>query len=169
MSRGTERDARREALHAYHDGELSAFARWRFERALRRSPELRQELRALEAVGDVLRESHATAPAPDLWPEIAPRLAALDAARAEREALPRWRSPVWWLKPAGALAAGVALSIWVVDWTAPGPVPGSAGVVRWLDSGGRNVMVLEGSPGTTIVWPLEASEDGARGGGHATV
>ncbi|MCA9512128.1 MAG: zf-HC2 domain-containing protein, partial [Myxococcales bacterium] len=43
-----ERDIAR--LHAYHDGELGALARWRFERALRRSPALRAELDALRAV-----------------------------------------------------------------------------------------------------------------------
>ena len=31
-------------LHAYHDGELSGFARWRFERELSRSPVLQREL-----------------------------------------------------------------------------------------------------------------------------
>ena len=41
-------------LHAYHDGELSGFARWRFERRLRRSPELQRELAALTRIGEEL-------------------------------------------------------------------------------------------------------------------
>ena len=40
----------RERLHAYHDGELNALARWRFERRLRRSKPLRRELAALARV-----------------------------------------------------------------------------------------------------------------------
>ena len=32
------------ALHAYHDGELHGFARWRFERRLAGSPQLQSEL-----------------------------------------------------------------------------------------------------------------------------
>ena len=37
-----------EELHAYHDGELRGFARWRFERRLFRSAELRRELASPE-------------------------------------------------------------------------------------------------------------------------
>ena len=49
-----ERDER--ALHAYHDGELRGFARWRFERRLARSPALQRELRGLSELGRLLRE-----------------------------------------------------------------------------------------------------------------
>ena len=46
MSEGRKgREAlRMERLHAYHDGELSAFGRWRFERELRRSPAVDYEV-----------------------------------------------------------------------------------------------------------------------------
>ena len=54
-------------LHAYRDGELSGFARWRFERLLRRSPELQRELAALSRIGDWVRDAHTESPGPDLW------------------------------------------------------------------------------------------------------
>ena len=68
-----ERDELR--LHAYHDGELSGFARWRFERALRRSPVLQRELESLRSLRTLLHahdtEQDASAPAVDLWDRIA--------------------------------------------------------------------------------------------------
>ena len=75
-----ERDER--ALHAYHDGELRGFARWRFERRLARSPELQRELREIAELGALLRERASEAPGPELWDRIALRLPAADARRA---------------------------------------------------------------------------------------
>ena len=50
------------ALHAYHDGELRGFARWRFERRLARSPELRRELEALALMRELVREGESQLP-----------------------------------------------------------------------------------------------------------
>ena len=44
-----------EQLCAYHDGELGGVARWLFERRLRRSPELQQELEELDQIGKLVR------------------------------------------------------------------------------------------------------------------
>jgi hypothetical protein len=39
------------------------------------------------------------------------------------------------------------------------------GMIRWLDTGGRSVIVLEDQGDATIVWLLEAPEAGASEGG----
>ena len=139
-------------LHAYHDGELRGLARWRFERRLGRSPELRRQLEALAWIGQLVHETEAEAPAPSLWEGIALRLPALDARRSE--AVPREpRSPLpWLLRPLGA-AAAVAVAAALVFGLFTGD-NGEVGVVRWIDSGDRNVMVLEGDEDVTIIWVL---------------
>ena len=157
-----------EALYAYHDGELSAFARRRFERQLRRSPELRAELSLLDGVGGALRDLDADGAMPDLWDGIALRLPAIDAERAEAEADPAregWLS--WLMRPAGAsLAAAVAATALAVAALWPETAV-QDGVVRWVDAGGRSVMVLDDHPGTTIIWVLEsgATTGASTGGG----
>lgn len=146
------------ALHAYHDGELSALGRWRFERRLRRSPELRRELAGLEEIGAGLREHVAGAPSPDLWDGLALRLPAADARRREAAA-PKRRGLGWLAWPVAATAVGVAFAL---GWPESEEV---GGAVRWLDSGGHDVMVLEEAPDTTIIWVFDAPSEGAGRGG----
>lgn len=158
-----------ERLHAYHDGELGGLARWRFERRLRRSPQLRRALAALARLGDLVCESEARASEPDLWDRIEQRLPALDARRAEA-AQPARAVPAWWLRPVGAVAlAAVALLAVYVGWFGS-PAP-QAGVVRWMDSEGRPVMILESDAeaGVTIIWLLEDVAEGAARGGSREV
>jgi len=172
MSEGRRRadDLRDERLHAYHDGELSGLSRWRFERELRRSPALRRELAGLRSLGELLRAHDAQATAPDVWDAIALRLPAADARRAEGEGTETeagasgWA--IWWLKPVGALAASAAVVAMVVfgGFLDEGPTPG--GVVRWIDSGDRSVMVLDDQPDTTIIWVLDGAIEGAAWGGR---
>ena len=153
-------------LHRYHDGELSGFARWRFEHRLRRSPELRRELEALDRVGEWVRDSHVEAPGPDLWEAIALRLPAADARRAagERRRAPA-RERLGWLAWPGVVAATVVFGLLLArGWLEP-EASSAQGVVRWLDSGGRDVMVLEAAPDTTIIWVFDAPKKGARRGG----
>ena len=139
-------------LNAYRDGELSRFARWRFERRLRRSPELQRELAALSRIGDWVRASEADAPGVDLWDAIALRLPAIDARRAEAAA----PSPgLGWLAWSGAFASVALAAVFAYQWLAA-PTPNRIGVVRWVDSGPRDVMVLEAAPDTTIVWVIGA-------------
>jgi anti-sigma factor RsiW len=160
-----ESDAR--ALHAYHDGELRGLARWRFERRLARSPRLQHELRGLAELGELVRRHAAGAGAPDLWDRIALRLPAADARRAEAAA-PRRR--LSWLPPVGAATAALVVAALIAQqWLAP-PEPERAGVVRWMDSRGRSVMVLEDDQkdAVTIIWLLDGGPSvGAAEGARA--
>ncbi len=153
-----------EALCAYHDGELRGLARWRFERRLRREPGLRRELAALGRVGDLVRGSEAAAQ-PDLWDRIELRLPAVDAQRAGSD-VARSVAPAPWWRPLGALAAATAAVVVAVyvGLVEPSRVPG--GAVRWMDSGGRSVLVVDDAESdVTIIWLLDdAAESAARGG-----
>jgi anti-sigma factor RsiW len=157
-----------EQLSAYHDGELRGLSRWRLERRLRREPELRLELAGLARMGELVRAGQAAAP-PDLWDRIEQRLPALDARRAEA-AQPTRAALAWWLRPVGAAAVvAVALLAVYVGWFGS-PAP-QVGVVRWMDSEGRSVMVLEADAeaGVTIIWLLEDVAEGAARGGSREV
>lgn len=153
-----------ERLHAYHDGELGGFSRWRLERQLRRDPILQRELDALGRVGVLVRATRGEASAPDLWDGIALRLPAVDARRRDE---PEAEATGWngWLRPAGAFAAAalVTLAVWFgsVDTATP-----SGGAVRWIDGGGRPVMVIDQADesGVTIIWMLEDAVEGAARG-----
>ena len=149
-------------LHAYHDGELGRLARWRFERRLARSPVLREELRALDWLGDLARETDVEAPPPDLWEQIEMRLPAAGARRAE--AGEKTRSSFWWMGPAGAVVAAGLVAIALAFGGLSGDTSGG-GVVRWMDGGPRSVLVLEEDT-ATIIWMLDepdADEASARG------
>ncbi len=159
---GGEEGSRDErALHAYHDGELRGLRRWRFERRLSRSPELRAELEALGQLAAWTRECEADRPTVDLWDHIALRLPALDAQRAEsprrtaRGFAAASARPLTALALTGALALALFLGI-IRDGSTPAP-----GVISWLDTGGRSVMVLEDQGGATIVWVLDPATEGA--------
>jgi len=150
-TRSLEPDRTTRRLHAYADGELSGFARWRFERRLRRSPGLQRELAEIARIGDWVRDAHADSTSPELWDRIALRLPAADARRAERAA--GERPGLGWLAWPGAIASAVVAAVLVSQWLTP-PTPSRIGVVRWLDSGPRDVMVLEAAPDITIVWVI---------------
>jgi hypothetical protein len=150
MSAMSERTAL--SLQAYHDGELSGLARWWLERRLRRSPALRAELAALGRVGDWVRDAHVEEAGPDLWDSIALRLPAVDARRAEAVAARR-PSLGWLAVPGVVVSAAIAAVLAFYEFA---PAPPEEGVVRWLDSGGRDVMVLEADPDTTIIWIFDA-------------
>ena len=145
-------------LQAYHDGELSLLARWHLERRLRRSPELRRELAALARAGDWVRAGHAEAVGPDVWDAVALRLPAADARR--RETAQRSRGVGWLAWPGAAAATAGLVVAFALGWFET-EAPATGGVVRWLDSGGRDVMVLEGAPDTTIVWVIDGPGGGA--------
>jgi len=157
-----------EDLYAYHDGELRGLARWRFERRLRRSPALQRELRGLASLGNLVREAEGEAAGPELWDRIAQRLPAVDARR--EGAGESAGAALGWLRPAGALAAAavVAVAVYLGTYQA---VPASDGSVRWLDSGGRPVMVLEAEADSqaTIIWMLDDAVEGAAQGGGREV
>jgi len=148
------RDRASPRLQAYYDGELRGLARWRFERRLARDPAARQELRALEETGRLVREAEAEAPSPELWESIRLRLPALDVQRAEaEEARTAPRSRLWALSPwvgVGVAAAALALAIGV-EWGDAS----AAGSVRWIDSRGTPLMVLQDDSEATIIWVIE--------------
>jgi anti-sigma-K factor RskA len=153
-----------EALCAYHDGELRGLARWRFERRLRREPGLRRELAALARVGELVRESEAAAQ-PDLWDRIELRLPSIDAQRAEAAT-----APASWWRPLGALAAAAAVLVVAVYVGLFEPSPAPGGAVRWMDSGGRSVLVLDDAESdVTIIWLLNDAAVGAARGGSGDV
>lgn len=152
-----------EALCAYHDGELRGLARWRLERRLRREPGLRRELAALARLGELVREGEGAAE-PDLWDRIELRLPAIDAQRAEPGT-----APVSWWRPLSVVAAAAVLVLAVyvgLFERAPAPV----GAVRWMDSGGRSVLVLDDAESdVTIIWLLNDAAVGAARGGSGDV
>jgi hypothetical protein len=165
MARENGRGWNEGTLQAYHDRELGFWARWRMERRLARSRELRQELEALAALGDLVRESEPAVAVPDLWEGVARGLAAIDAERAEAEWARRWmgllgrhRGPVGALAVAGAAAAALAIAV-LTGETAPG------GVVHWVDGGDRSVLVLEGEGDVTVIWVFDPVSEGALRGG----
>ena len=191
QSSESERGSKSErVLHAYHDGALSGRAQRRFARALGRDPALGRELRLLREVGELAREIDAEAETPDLWDQIALRLPAEEVRREEvrREETRRaearagresaWRALLHgasWLRlvPLGAVAAAALTALLLVRfWATPEVGLAKGGVVRWLDSGGRSIMVVEddGQTGATLIWLLDPATEGAAwGGSHEAV
>jgi anti-sigma factor RsiW len=159
-----------ELLHAYHDGEMSRLERWKFERRLRGSPELQRELASLRRLKKELRRLDSDSAQPDVWGGVAQRLPALDLDRAESAAARGSRRHwAWWLTPLGAAGAAAAV-VWAVVyggfWQDTHP---HGGVVRWIDSGGRSVLVLDDDPDSTIIWVLDSATEGAARGGPRDV
>ena len=158
-------DARRreqQELHAFQDGELPLWRRWRVSRRLVRDAAARRELASIEELRALLQEQAATLPEPDLWEGIRAQLptAARPAPLDADDSLPA-RTP-WlpaWLGAAIALAS-VALVM------ASGMLSGDAapmGSLRWLDSKGKPVMVLRDDHDATIIWVLQKPEQADAG------
>jgi len=146
-------------LHAYYDGQLGTVARWWWRRRIARSPRLNRQLVQLVEVGNWVRQADLQQ-TPDLWDQIALRLPAIDAVRADTPAeasgLLRWTG----LRPVMA-AAATAAAVVAVALVTIGDGPGQrAGAVRWLDTGGRSVIVLDDPETATIVWLLESPGEG---------
>ena len=166
-------------LNAYHDGELSGLRRWLFERRLSRSPRLRAELEELKRLARWVQGAGVQPPSADVWDDIALRLPGIDAEfeeqrqrreeqRQRRDGRREWRGMDWlaaYSRPLAAVAVTVALALALflgIMEDAASPTPG---IIRWLDTGGRSVMVLEDQGDATIVWLLDAVEDGSSEGG----
>jgi anti-sigma factor RsiW len=160
-------DREEEALQAYYDGELGRWARWRMQRRLERSPELRRELVELEALSGLVRASAPEVAIPDLWSGIERGLAVADAERRIAAEAAGERASVldWLFRPAAALvAAGAAAAALAMLLLSSETAPG--GVVHWVDSGARNVMVLDGEDDVTVIWVFDPIGDGASRGGR---
>jgi anti-sigma factor RsiW len=150
-------ESQRSLLEAYRDGELSWLGRWRVQRWLRRDPRARRELESLEAIGALLRDVDAEAPAPDLWPAIRLRLAEVEV-RAEAPArAPFWRGAAGYLTLGAVAASAAGLALLLAGEDPRGSAAGPAGAVRWIDSRGHPMLVLRDDPGATIIWVPEQS------------
>ena len=158
-------------LMAYHDGELgrlrSTWMRWR----IARSPELARELEGYAGLSRIVREA---GDVPDiasdsLWPAISLELASVSsragsekAAADSRPALAGWGFGFW--RPAGAgLAVLAAAGLWFALSGNPvslTPVPEAPfrGGLRYLDTHGRPVVVVDEAEDVTIIWLMEADE-----------
>ncbi len=159
-------------LNAYHDSELSGLRRWIFERRLSRSPELRAELEELRRLTLWVQGLEPQPPSVDVWDDIALRLPAIDAQpdeqRQRRSERWEWRGMDWlaaYPRPVAAVAVSFALALAIFLGIMEDAVPPTSGIIRWLDTGGRGVMVLEDQGDATIVWLLDAPEDGILEGG----
>ncbi len=159
-------------LNAYHDGELSGLRRLIFERRLARSPGLRAELEALKRLTRCVQGLAQPPPSVDIWYEIALHLPAIDAQPAgqrQRGAEQRgWRGMDWlaaYSRPLATVGAAVALALALFLGIMEDGAPATPGIIRWLDTGGRSVIVLEDQDDATIVWLLDALENGASEGG----
>ncbi len=168
-------EEQRLALHAYHDGELSGFARWRFERALRRSAVLQRELAELEKLSAWMQEVEqevGSESAPDLWSEIGPALSRVDAEVGAPRGLGKSRARDAWswgsLIASGAVATAVLLLLVLDNGSGipEDPVVTSAeattrGSLRYLKTEGVSYVVSQESDDVTIIWLM----DGSAGGG----
>ena len=173
-------------LNAYHDGELSGLRRWLFERRLSRSPRLRAELEELKRLAHWVQGVGVQPPRADVWDDIALHLPAIDAQldeKRQRRAEQRrrrveqrqrrderwdWRGMDWlaaYSRPLAAVAVTAALALALFLGIMEEAAPPTSGIIRWLDTGGRSVMVLEDQGDATIVWLLDALEDGISEGG----
>ena len=64
-------------------------------------------------------------------------------------------------RPIAAVAVTAALALALFLGIMEDVAPPTPGVIRWLDTGGRSVMVLEDrGDDATIVWLLDALDDG---------
>ncbi|MAE95555.1 MAG: hypothetical protein CL910_12925 [Deltaproteobacteria bacterium] len=163
-----DQQRRRELLHAYHDDELGPLGRWRVRRLLARDPASREELARLGTLGDLLRESEASAETPDLWPGIVAQLphrdgVALPATGGAEGGMAPW---LRWV-PAGVAAAALAVVL------AVGLGEGDASdarSLRWLDAGSRSASVLQDDQEATIIWIMDAKgEQTSRGRDRALI
>jgi len=109
---------------------------------------------------ELVREGESRVATPDLWEGISQRLPRAEGARPARVGF----VPLAWLvRPLGAaavVAAAAALVFALISGDNATP-----GVVRWIDSGDRNVMVLEGDEEVTIIWVLGDASTPPRQGG----
>ncbi|MFT5444764.1 MAG: hypothetical protein ACI8W3_003822 [Myxococcota bacterium] len=173
----TRDEKQTQALHAYHDGALSRFGKWRIERQLRNSPALREELAELESLSILIREIE-EAPAsevdgtnlpPDFWAEIGPALSTIDreveGASGARRGAAGWQ---WSWAPVTATAAVAAavLAMLVVDNSSLIPehpiasandrLPG--GSLRYLQTNGVSYVVSQDTDDVTIIWLMDSPE-----------
>jgi anti-sigma factor RsiW len=160
-------DARRgdtKELYALLDGELAPWHRWLARRRLARDPAARRELDSVAEIGALLREQAASAGEPDLWQAVRARLPYAEQPAAAGERAPA-RAP-WLPACVGAGLATAAVAAVMATGLLAGDAP-AVGSVRWLDSRGKPVMVLQDDRDATIIWVIERPKKTSGGGGGA--
>jgi len=164
MSETRRRDERE--LHAFQDGELALWRRWRVARRLAHDEAAQREVASVSELGALLREQAGEAPDADLWDGVRARLATAPRP-APLEADDAIRGGAAWLP--GWLGAGLAAAS-VAAVMATGLLAGDAapvGSLRWLDSKGRPVMVLRDDHDATIIWVIEKPKETSGGSSDA--
>jgi anti-sigma factor RsiW len=161
MSEGRTRE--RQELHAFQDGELPFWRRWRVSRRVARDLEAQRELASIAELGALLREQAAAQPTPELWESVRAQLATAprpkplvddDAVGSAAPGLPAW------------LGAGLATAS-VVAVMASGVLAGETPrveSVRWLDGKGKPVWVIQDDRDATIIWVLDKPKQSSEGG-----
>ena len=164
------RTRERQELHAYQDGELPLWRRWRISRRLARDRAAQRELASIAELGALLREQAAAEPGPlpDLWEGVRAQLATAsrptgvdvdDSLPARTPWVPAWLG-------AGLAAASVA-AVMASGVLASDAAPVES--VRWLDSKGKPVMVIQDDHDATIIWVLQKPKQTTGGGGGDAV
>ena len=150
----------REELHAFRDGELSPWRRWRVARRLARDPRARREFASLDELGALLREQAQGVVEPDLWEGIRARLPYAERPAPQREPLraPVPRAPAW----LGAALATAVVALVVATGFVRGDAPAVASV-RWLDAKGKPVIVLRDDRKATIIWVIQKPKQTTEG------
>jgi len=89
--------------------------------------------------------------------------------RAEQRQRRAERRGMDWLaaysRPLAAAGVTAALALALFLGIMEDAAPTTSGIIRWLDTGGRGVMVLEDQGDATIVWLLDAPDDEILEGG----
>lgn len=159
-------DRVRQRLEAYSDGEFGVARRAWWARRIGRSVELRRELAMIEAASRVLRdhEREKISREDSVWSQVSMGLSAVDARMPTEKGRPGWG--LFGPPLAATAVATAALVLWL--WAEPEPeISGSlarslpvAGSLRYLDTGGRSVLVVEDEPGLTIIWLMDEGGSG---------
>lgn len=162
----------RARLYRYYDGEMSWLGASWFALRLRRSASLRAALADLEHLTRSVKRAavdETAAEVPELWRGIEASLSEVDTEWATARERPpeRARSPradrlrvFGWPGLSAASAAAVLVAVLVLRFAGegtPGPtLSAGPGVVRYLDSGGAPVVVIEDDEhAMTIVWMVD--------------
>lgn len=169
-------ERRSRSLHAYYDGELSRFARWRMDRKLRRSPELRRELAEWTELSSCIQEVESTDTlhgTRDTWLEIGSALSKIDREIESSPGVDRAgpvhssKSGVGWNW--GPLAASCALAVLALavlsadteDVILRSSTPATSsetpsGSLRYLKTNGVSYVVARDTGDVTIIWLMDS-------------
>jgi hypothetical protein len=132
---------------------------------LARDPAARSELEALARLGEAVRQAHAAPPAIDVWACLEGRLRSIDAERDVAGSAAGSGLRLGSLFRPAAAGAVLAAVVAVFALFLEPEAATQAGVVRWLDTHGQAVMVLDEGD-ATIIWLMQPDADqAARKGG----